>query len=393
MSVRTEINNSKVNRTTYDFSEITNDFTTINDNLTNNVKTNTTILAPSAGIRFRKDKLSIRINMGYNTTSLKNNDVLTKSKISNNFNSLNFSASLWKQIKQGNSIWTSISNRAGVPSINQLQPIIDNTNPLNTVIGNPDLKASNTTRVSFSYRNFNIKTKSGYNFYATSSLTDNQSTARTFTDPETLKRITTYENVNGNIWGYFSAGYNKKHQFDKHDLSYNIDLNMNYSKSVSFSNEEKLKTQNLSLQPYFRLTYNYNDLIEFTPYYRYNYNILNYSIDLGQETSYANSRCGLNLNTYWPKRIEFSNDFSIINNPNVAQGFTTNVYMWNASLGVKMLKDKGLLKLKVFDLLNQNTSVSRYSSSDFISDTENLVLKQYFMLSFTYKVNKIGGKN
>ena len=66
--------------------------------------------------------------------------------------------------------------------------------------------------------------------------------------------------------------------------------------------------------------------------------------------------------------------------------------MWNASLGVKILKDKGLLKLKVFDLLNQNTSVSRYSNNDFISDTENLVLKQYFMLSFTYKVNKIGGK-
>ena len=66
--------------------------------------------------------------------------------------------------------------------------------------------------------------------------------------------------------------------------------------------------------------------------------------------------------------------------------------MWNASLGFKMLKDKGLLKLKVFDLLNQNTSVSRYSNNDFISDTENLVLKQYFMLSFTYKVNKIGSK-
>ena len=392
LSLRADINTSEVNRNTFDFNEVAQDYTDVNSNLTNEIKTSTTIYAPSAGIRFKKDKLNIRFNLGYNTTTLKNNDVLVQTNISNKFNSLNFRANIWKQMGQGKSIWGSVSNNAGTPQISQLQPIIDNSNPLNTIIGNPNLKASNTTRISFSYRNFNMKTKSGYNIYITSSLTDNQSTSKTSTDSETLKRITTYENVNGNFWVYFSGGYNKKYKFDKHVFSYNSDLNLNYSSSVSFSNEEKLTTKNFSFQPYLSLTYNYNDLIEFAPYFQYDYNTLDYSIDLGQETNYANSRFGINLDTFWPKNIEFSNDFSISNNPNVAEGFTKTVYMWNASLGFKMLKDKGLLKLKVFDLLNQNTSVSRYSNNDFISDTENLVLKQYFMLSFTYKVNKIGGK-
>ena len=141
------------------------------------------------------------------------------------------------------------------------------------------------------------------------------------------------------------------------------------------------------------ISYNYNELIELAPHYNFNTNKTTYSTDLGRDTEFNTSSFGVTLETYWPKWVEFSNDFSLTYNPNVADGFTKNTYMWNASLGVKMLKDKGLLKLKVFDLLDQNTSVYRSVNQDYIEDLENLVLKQYFMLSFTYKINKFkGGK-
>jgi len=237
-----------------------------------------------------------------------------------------------------------------------------------------------------------MKTKSGYNFYISTSFTENATISKTITDPITYKRITTYENVNGSYWSYFSGGYNKKYKNDKHNFSYNLDLSMNLGKSISFSNGSEITTKSLNLIPEVSFTYNYNDLIEVTPRYNYSYNSLDYSIDLGQETNYSSSRLGVNLETFWPKMFEFENDFSMNYNPNVAPGFTKTTYMWNASIGMKMIKDKGILKLKVFDLLNQNTSVRRFSNQDYISDTESLVLKQYFMLSFTYKVNKIGGK-
>lgn len=392
IKLRTDINNSEVDRNTLDFDDFTQEYSIVNTGLTNKIKTNTTILAPSAGIKYKKDKLSIRFSAGYNFTTLKNEDLLTNTTVSNKFNNMNFMVNLWKEMGQGKSVWARISNRARAPQINQLQPIVDNSNPLNTVIGNPNLKASNVTQIAFSHRNFNMKTKSGYNVYATTSFTENAAISKTITNPVTYKRTTTYENVNGAYWSYISGGYNKKYKMNKHNFSYNLDLEMNLSKNKSFSNELELTIKNLNLSPRVSFTYNYNDLIEVTPHYDYSYNKLDYSIDLGQETKYSSSNLGINLETFWPKKIEFENDFTMNYNPNVASGFTKTTYMWNTSLGVKMLKDKGILKLKVFDLLNQNTSVRRSSNQDYISDTESLVLKQYFMLSFTYKVNKIGGK-
>ena len=392
LGMRSDLNSSFINRETFDYNLTNEQYDVVNIELTNRVKTKTTLLAPSAGIKYKKDKLNIRFNVGYNFTELENKNVLNNTAITNTFTSMNFMINLWKRIGQGKSIWARIANSANVPQISQIQPVVDNTNPLNTIVGNPNLKASNVTRISFSYRNFNMKKKSGYNLYASTSLTDNAAISKTITDPITYKRITTYENVNGSYWAYLSGGYNKKHSLGKHNFSYNFNLNTNLSRNKGFSNGEELTTKNISVNPIISFTYNYNDLIELSPRFEYDFNALDYSIDLGQENKYTSSSLGINLETYWPKKVELANDFAMNYNPNVAEGFTKSTYMWNASLGVKMLKDKGIVKIKVYDLLNQNTSVRRYSNQDYISDTENLVLKQYFMLSFTYKVNKIGGK-
>jgi len=391
-SLRADINNSEIDRNTLDFDDLTQEYSNTNANLTNEIKTSTTIFSPSAGVEYKEDKLKIRFNLGYNFTTLKNKDQLANTSISNKFNSPNFMVNLWKPMGQGKSIWARISNRARTPQINQLQPIVDNSNPLNTVVGNPNLKASNVTQVSLSHRNFNMKKKRGYNVYASTSFTENASVSKSTTDVATGRRITTYENVNGSYWAHMSGGYNKKYKMDKHDFSYNLDLGMSLGKNKSFTNGLELATKSLEVTPRISFTYNYNDLIEFTPRYNYNYNTLDYSIDLGQETNYSSSTLGVNLETFWPKMIEIENDFSMNHNPNVAPGFSKTTYMWNASIGMKMIKDKGILKIKVFDLLNQNTSVRRSAYQDYISDTESLVLKQYFMLSFTYKVNKIGGR-
>lgn len=392
VSARVDINNSEIDRNTLDFDNVTQQYSNTNASLTNAIKTKTTIFAPAAGIEYKLDKLKIRFNLGYNFTTLKNEDQFASTSISNRFNSPNFMVNLWKPMGQGKSIWARISNRARTPQINQLQPIVDNSNPLNTVVGNPNLKASNITQISLSHRNFNMKTKSGYNLYISTSYTENGVVSRTVTDPNTYKRTTTYENVNGAYWTYLSGGYNKKYKLDKHNFSYNLDLSLSANANKGFSNGIEMTTKSKTINPSVSFTYNYNDLIEITPRYNHDYSILDYSIDSGQESNFSSSSLGINLETYWPKKIEFANDFTMNHNPNVAPGFTKTTYMWNASLGVKMIKDKGILKLKVFDLLNQNTSVRRFSNQDYISDTESLVLKQYFMLSFTYKVNKIGGK-
>jgi hypothetical protein len=57
------------------------------------------------------------------------------------------------------------------------------------------------------------------------------------------------------------------------------------------------------------------------------------------------------------------------------------------------LGDDGVLKIKVFDVLDDNVATVRSVQEDFIQETQRLVLQQYAMLSFTYKLKKFAGKD
>jgi hypothetical protein len=72
-------------------------------------------------------------------------------------------------------------------------------------------------------------------------------------------------------------------------------------------------------------------------------------------------------------------------------GFDQNFTLWNAAVGKKCFKEKtGELKISVFDILKQNQSVGRNITNTFLEDTRNMVLSQYFMLTFSYNLKNFG---
>lgn len=54
-------------------------------------------------------------------------------------------------------------------------------------------------------------------------------------------------------------------------------------------------------------------------------------------------------------------------------GFREDFYMWNTSLGYNFIEDTLLLRIKVYDVLNQNTSTSRTIGATTITDQDNMV--------------------
>jgi hypothetical protein len=47
------------------------------------------------------------------------------------------------------------------------------------------------------------------------------------------------------------------------------------------------------------------------------------------------------------------------------------------------------MKISVHDLLNENQAIVRTTNSNYIEDQSNRVLKRFFLLSFTYSLNKM----
>jgi hypothetical protein len=89
----------------------------------------------------------------------------------------------------------------------------------------------------------------------------------------------------------------------------------------------------------------------------------------------------------------FGNDFDLTMNRGQSAGFNQTIPLWNASIAKQIFKKKdGELKLSVYDLLNQNKSISRTVEQNYIQDTRTQVLTRYFMLTFTYNLRKFAGK-
>jgi hypothetical protein len=71
------------------------------------------------------------------------------------------------------------------------------------------------------------------------------------------------------------------------------------------------------------------------------------------------------------------------------EGFNQTIPLWNASIAHQLFKKRnGELKFSVNDLLNQNQAIGRNVGDNYIEDTRSLVLKRYFLLTFTYNLSK-----
>ena len=72
----------------------------------------------------------------------------------------------------------------------------------------------------------------------------------------------------------------------------------------------------------------------------------------------------------------------------------TNELLWNAQISQSLLRGNALtLSLQFYDILHQQSNLSRVISDVSRSDTEYNSINSYVMLRATYRLNLFGGKN
>lgn len=386
-------NNVENQNSTFDFDDNSESFSIFNTDLSSDFTNINRTNKPSMRLSYRKEKFSSFIDVGYVFRNLENSDQLRPElSLNRNFNAVELQANMNYNFSEKGSIylWYNLANRP--PSVNQLQPFQNVTNPLNIITGNPDLKPTNSHDLYISLNNFDWQKGTGVYSYFSLNVDTDRAIAKTTID-ENFVRNTTYENVNGNFDLYGDISMSRNIKIDSlRTLKFNIGAYSSFANAVNFNNDVKYNSSNFNLSPNLGLTFNWKQLFEFRPNYRLTFTDNRFDLDNIDNQTFVSHSLRLGTATFFPKKFEWRNDIAFNYNPNVADGFQRSAWFWNSTLAYTFLKDKAILTLKIYDLLNQNTNARRIASGDFIQDTQSTVLRQYFMLNFSWKFNTLGKK-
>ena len=296
----------------------------------------------------------------------------------------------WK-LDKSRSISAHYRGRSSQPSMAQLQPVADVSDPMDIIVGNPNLAPSFTHNLNLRYQDFNLDAQRSIMAILNVRMTQNSIISHTTFDSSTGGRTTTYENVNG-VWQLFGmAMYSRPLPGKLFTISNH--LNFNYNRNVGYNNDILNVSRSLSFGDHFTIAFRPDNIeLELRPYYTFQktWNKVQTSASDLVHTY------GGTFNALWytPVGLVLSSDLTYSATRGYTAGFDENQWMWNASISYRFLPgDAATIALKVYDLLHQKSDISRTVTAGYIDDTRYNALTRYFMLTFTYKFNTFGAGN
>lgn len=277
--------------------------------------------------------------------------------------------------------------RSKSPTMTQLQPVPDYSDPLRVVQGNPELLPSFTHRFNVRYNNFNKERQSSIMTFVSADLTQNSIVTNTQFDKNTGGRTITYDNVNGDwtlsgMLMYNSPVGHKGWRVSNHTF-------LRYARTVGYNNGLLNKSGNLMVSQTPGVAFRTDIFdVELRPYYTLQHTSNSVQQDNRLVHSYGSR---FNAGYYAPFGLSISTDVSYGNSIGYFDGFDNEQWLWNAAVSYSFLKGKSAtISLKAYDILREKQNISRAVTANYIEDREFNTVTRYFMLSLTYKFAKMG---
>lgn len=308
-------------------------------------------------------------------------------------NVLNFAPYMryrWR-ITKTRSLMVNYRGRSNQPSISQMQPVADMSNPLRIVVGNPDLDPTFSHNIQMRFNDFNPQGQRSFMLMANAQVSQNAVVSRSTFNRETGGQVTTYENVNG-VWNMMMMGMFST-PLENKSWTVNAHAFARYSHDVGFSNGSRMLTRNLNINIMPSIAFRPDNLeLEVRP--RYSFQQTRSSVQTGNNRT-VHSYGGMFNGTYYaPFGLVISTDLNWAKTSGYSEGYNSNQCLWNATLSYQFLRDRSLtVSAKAYDLLQQRKSIMRQNGNNYIDDTMYNSLTRYFMFTVAWKFNTFGKGN
>ena len=346
----------------------------------------------NAGTRFNRNNERYRFVSGLEVRR-SNLDGLIQNRderIANSYTHILPNMNFRIELKEGHNVNLRYNSSTREPSLTQLQPFVNNTNPLNIYTGNPDLVPEYSHRLNGEYRFFdqfsfrNLFTFFNYtythNTIAQSRMYDNRGV-------QTRSPINTAASWSGNVGANYGTPIRK--------LGVDVDLEyrLSYSEGTELINLVANDNQSIRNTVEFNIENRNRDRVDVELGATFNFNNARYSLNEELNRDYVNSTYSLEANIYptsaWTIETDLRYqvyDDNLYGSTQTQFGDVQNVARWNASIMRRMLDNRVEIEFRARDLLNQNRGISISNNSNFIQESRTDSLGRYFMLQVNYRL-------
>jgi len=385
------INNTDQDRRSYN-AVTPGQYTLLDTAFSNNYKLEQLSNQVGAVFSYKNDKTVINFGSKVSAVKFDQLDVNTDQHMARNFVNWNPQASYQYKFSQQKSFRLNYLGRTTQPTIDQIQPVRVNTDPLNIYLGNPNLRPSFNNRLSATFSSYKMLSQRNLWLSATYSTTSNPIVSNTLTDSagkNTYQSINLTDRQTTNLNFYLDYGFKIK-PLDMY-LGFNASVNGNtyYNYVNTELNETQAYTYNGGLYINKQKAKKYSFYLRWSPNYQTNESSL--------QNNLSNNGWGYNASGYFqvflPGKLELSTDGEYQYTAKT-ESFDEDFkrFIWNATLSKKFFKSENLrLSLSGRDLLNQNKGFNRSAYENRFIETNNTTIQRYFMLSLVWDFNKMGG--
>ena len=358
--------------TGYD-STLTNDF--------ENVK-----MINRLGVKFIHETKKQAFNFGarVRNVDVENTNIITNQVFTQSVNNILPFIGYMYRFSENSRLNIKYSTSSAQPSLNQLQPVPDNSNPNQIKLGNPNLVPTFVNKFDISYNVY--KPISGKYLWMSGNFqnTDN-AFANSIAFDSLGRTVSQTLNVNGNYNA--RAGINGGLPFFSKKLQVSPNVGCSYNSNSNFINLQKNITSTLSANAGLAFEVNL-DTLSFELAYTIDYSDPSSTLSTASNKPYYSQNFNATFRFRLPFKIFLETDAAYVINSQRAEGYNLNYVVWNASINKFFLKNENLiLTVSGNDILNQNVMNNRTVQDNVIIDDRTSIISRYFLLKLTYKFN------
>ena len=377
---------SESNQQTYNYDDATGGYTDIDSTLTNLYGNTYRSTRSTLSYRYHDEHVRFSVGSGTQWGKVSSLNHTKHTDIHQDYVNLYPSASFTYRFSKWRRLRMRYSGRTSQPSVGQMQPIVDNSNPLYIRAGNPDLKQRFNNNAFIEYRNRDSAT--GRSFYGKLDMEiASNSVVNSVKRLDNGGQYSMPVNINGNYQLSAYLGFGLPIRW----IPSNLDLQtrINQQHMVSLIDAVKNYTTKISFSETFRWRSNFEKSLDINFTTRPTYNLTDYSVSRSTNGNYFDQVFSFDGTWYSESGWESSAGCHYTLYAGLPKEQQNNSTIVNLSVSKSFANKSAKLTFSVTDLLNQSNGLDFVRSDNFIQQTQNDVFKRYFLLTFSYNLKNL----